>query len=545
MSSTRGTRSNPTAAGKTCLGKPATTTKGPAASKKQPTGHGKAKSRRNAGPPSSSPVRSSSPTAGPPPLSASEIKVLQILNKKKQEVQKKEQEAQRKAIQDQARALAMEEEESDNGEAEPAVDNPSMARSPPDIGDDNKNAAIFASTYGADIDQDNDEMNHQDPNHFAGGDAAAADSIDVDGIDNGISIDIDESPAPSTPTKKLLSTKHLCRHLTLNVSPLRTQGADFSPVTRSLAKAGKKNARCEATLVNAFPTNKHQHNIGILQKLALEDPSSPWYQSFQCLLNNTDVQKELVLFLGYACSGIFTGFTAAEVKEAVAWLSQDGRFKYGDVDVENHSYITKLLFGTEAISHLLHLEVFSSKGGANIEIFKEIVATGRVTGATIALMITTHALNKYSDGVHRHSEFSDAARPRYLFHLASYNKIAAATPTWVEQFEEEPQTQILYTKMITITGVVGCEEETFKLVLTQSNKAFLLDVQADDLSEVDLAGLEATAKAAVAPAPTTAVPVPAGIAPPVPATGTPAQPMFPLLGIWAAAVTTTTTGVPV
>ena len=95
---TGSTRSNPTATSKTRSGKPATTTKGPAASKKQPTGHGKAKSRRNAGPPSSSPVRSSSPAAGPPPLSASEIKVLQILNKKKQEVQKKEQEARRKGI---------------------------------------------------------------------------------------------------------------------------------------------------------------------------------------------------------------------------------------------------------------------------------------------------------------------------------------------------------------------------------------------------------------------------------------------------------------
>lgn len=59
------------------------------------------------------------------------------------------------------------------------------------------------------------------------------------------------------------------------------------------------------------------------------------------------------------------------------------------------------------------------------------------------------------------------------------------------------------------------------MIRTQSNKAFLLDIKADDLSEVDLVGLEATAKAVAAfPAtsPATAVnlgdvsAVPAGVA---------------------------------
>ncbi|KAF9062525.1 hypothetical protein BDP27DRAFT_289681 [Rhodocollybia butyracea] len=72
------------------------------------------------------------------------------------------------------------------------------------------------------------------------------------------------------------------------------------------------------------------------------------------------------------CSrGIFTGFiscarqfvpsrfglpgtlTAAEVKDLVAWLSHDGRFKYGEVDIQNRSYNTKLPFGCEGIAHIL------------------------------------------------------------------------------------------------------------------------------------------------------------------------------------------------
>ncbi|KAE9388167.1 hypothetical protein BT96DRAFT_1074981, partial [Gymnopus androsaceus JB14] len=105
---------------------------------------------------------------------------------------------------------------------------------------------------------------------------------------------------------------------------------------------------------------------------------------------------------------------------------------------------------------------------------------------------------------------------RYLFHLSSYNKIARAAPTWAQDFETN----------------------LYKLIITQSNKAFLLDVQADDLTEVDIAGLEAeavAATAAVVPIPTPA-PVPGATnAPvPVPAANSPA-PVFPLPGSRAAA----------
>lgn len=36
----------------------------------------------------------------------------------------------------------------------------------------------------------------------------------------------------------------------------------------------------------------------------------------------------------------------------------------------------------------MRLEVFSTKGGANIEVFKDIVAAGRVRAPTIALLLT-------------------------------------------------------------------------------------------------------------------------------------------------------------
>jgi hypothetical protein len=37
---------------------------------------------------------------------------------------------------------------------------------------------------------------------------------------------------------------------------------------------------------------------------------------------------------------------------------------------------------------MLRLEIFSTKGGANIEVFKEIVNAGKITAPTLALMLT-------------------------------------------------------------------------------------------------------------------------------------------------------------
>ncbi|KAF9060055.1 hypothetical protein BDP27DRAFT_1430501 [Rhodocollybia butyracea] len=83
-----------------------------------------------------------------------------------------------------------------------------------------------------------------------------------------------------------------------------------------------------------------------------------------------------VAFLGYARSGLFSGFIskarewvpscfgipgkmgASAVKELVSWLLEDGRFKYGEIDMQARAYNTKLPFGCEGIEHMLRLEVF-------------------------------------------------------------------------------------------------------------------------------------------------------------------------------------------
>lgn len=144
---------------------------------------------------------------------------------------------------------------------------------------------------------------------------------------------------------------------------------NFTPRTLNLALAGKRSSQRATTTKNAFPSDKHQFFIGILQQLAMQDVDGPLNEAFTCLHNDTDLQRELVLFissfirvicfcslhffseLGYARGGIITGFigrarqwapsrfglpgtmSAAEIKDLVHWLIYDGRFKYGGVDV--------------------------------------------------------------------------------------------------------------------------------------------------------------------------------------------------------------------
>ncbi|KAF9059301.1 hypothetical protein BDP27DRAFT_1431578 [Rhodocollybia butyracea] len=291
------------------------------------------------------------------------------------------------------------------------------------------------------------------------------------------------SSPPSTPLKK--ASNRICVRLGLSGSPTssrshssvlsdlltppsRRRGGKitekhFTPNTRRLAILGKRmNCRATATK-QPFPTDKHAYNMEILQELA----------------NDVDTQQELVSFLampevGSSLTvwqkarewvptrfGIPGKMKSTEVKELVAWLMQDGHYKYGEVNIQNKTYNTQLPFGCESIAHILRLEVFATKGGANIEIFREIVNARTIAPTTIVLMLTfiEHALHEYSEGVYRHVEFSD-----YCQNLA---------PIWAEDF---------------------CSS-LYKLILTQSNKEFLLDVEADDLTEVDIKGLESNAVA--------------------------------------------------
>ncbi|KAJ3975922.1 hypothetical protein EV361DRAFT_885991 [Lentinula raphanica] len=290
------------------------------------------------------------------------------------------------------------------------------------------------------------------------------------------------SPTKSSSSRKLSPEKRKVYKVTSNM---------FTPKTRKLAEAAKRHARRVSTIEEAFPMDKHSFFLDVARSTATAESL---VEVFEDLKQDTDLQKLLTSFMGYARGGLFTSlakkareFTASyyalpgtrkpsEVKEIVTWLLSDGHFKYGGVNIETQTFDPQKPFEADGIAHLLRLEYFATKGGANIAVFKEMVSAKRIKAPTVALMITVleHALMEYSEGTYRNSEFTDSAKSRYHYHLASYNRVAQAAPTWADRFEMN----------------------LFNLVLNQSNKTFLLDVEADDMKEVDLASLEANAVAA-------------------------------------------------
>ncbi|KAJ3728257.1 hypothetical protein C8R42DRAFT_716217 [Lentinula raphanica] len=342
--------------------------------------------------------------------------------------------------------------------------------------------------------------------------------MEVDGPDNGIEVDVEKTPPPvsstfSSPSKRssiqAAAERNKLRRQ-LNVTPTKSKSKSkskkhspekkkvykvtsnmFTPRTRKLAEAGKRHARRVSTIEDPFPSDKHTFFLDVARSTAAEESL---VEVFEEVKQDTDLQKLLTSFMGYARGGLFNSlakkareFTASyyalpgtkkssEVKDLVTWLLSDGHFKYGGLNIEMRTFNPQKPFEADGIAHLLRLEYFATKGGANIAVFKEMIAAKRIKPPTIALMVTVleHALMEYSDGTYRNSEFTDSAKGRYYHHLSSYNRIAAGAPTWAN----------------------GFEVRLFNLVLNQSNKTFLLDVEADDMNEVDVAELEANAVAA-------------------------------------------------
>lgn len=59
-----------------------------------------------------------------------------------------------------------------------------------------------------------------------------------------------------------------------------------------------------------------------------------------------------------------------------------------NIFMQNRTYNTALPFGCEGISQIMRQEIFATKGGANIEVFQDIVRAGRIRSPSIALMLT-------------------------------------------------------------------------------------------------------------------------------------------------------------
>ncbi|KAF9067416.1 hypothetical protein BDP27DRAFT_1422844 [Rhodocollybia butyracea] len=368
-----------------------------------------------------------------------------------------------------------------------------------DLYEQDPDATVFKESLGdggigSDDEPHCDEDGDDDDDNTAAGMGHADDEMDVNDTPTN-NIIVSSSP-PVTPTKKAMArthksnrfssspasarSGHSCSSLSSNLfmPPSRRfkgkiTNSNFTPNTLRVTLLGKQKARLTTAVKEPFPADKHATFLDVLQQVVKDNKDDEFMVgAFSRILASDDLQRALGLFglfsgfIGKArewvpsCFGIPGKMGAPAVKELVGWLLEDGRFKYGEID-------------TQGIDHMLCLEIFSTKGGAKIEVFKEIVKAGKITAPTLALMVTCieHALSEYSNGVYRHAEFSDSARPRYVFHHESFKKIEKGAPNWANNFSTD----------------------LYKLIITQSNKSFLLDVEADDLKEVDIAGLEADA----------------------------------------------------
>ncbi|KAE9396996.1 hypothetical protein BT96DRAFT_941242 [Gymnopus androsaceus JB14] len=438
-------------------------------------------------PPSSSPPHSSSPVF--PQTSAKE---LHEITQKKTEEQKKGRNVVFKVthsfssfllqemltlyldIKDHARRLKEAEQDASNPDNLSGHNNTLSVEV--DQSDNDNDEACYNATFGSPHFEDN--VVNEEEQMSVDGDIKDEDNMDVDGLmdthgpDN--EIHVESSPEPVMPTKK--STKQASiekahrRMLLTAMSPSRSRASslapsstathcykithgNFTPRTYRYDEATKKGAHHATTTENAFPADKQTFFLDVAQCIAAAESSSgpEFSHALTRLLVNPDMLKDFTTYIDTVMAtsrfNLPGRLVPNEVKPVVTWLLHDSHYKYGDVDAENRTFDAGQPFGSEGLAHILRLEVFATKGNANVEVFKDIVAARQITGPTIALMFTAieHALMQYSEGSYRFSEFSDAARPRM-----------------------------------------------------QSNKSHVLDVQADDMSNVDLAALEANAVSAKA-----------------------------------------------
>ncbi|KAJ3965783.1 hypothetical protein EV361DRAFT_1017204 [Lentinula raphanica] len=418
-------------------------------------------------------------------------------------------EKRKKAIRQKAKAVKASEEDDFSDEEAIATSPPVTFDVEADVEEVDADEEEFNNIYGNENIPENDdaleEHLEEDLVDNPGLDSFQDMEVDVEAPSNGIDVvktPVTTSSPFSTPSKRSSVQAAVARHKLrrqLNISPSRTYSRPspdkrkvykvtsnmFSPRTRKLAVAGKRQARRVSTIEDAFPADKHAFFLDVARHTATVESL---VDVFEYVLEDTDVQKLLTSFMGYARGGLFTSlakkareFTASyytlpgtrkvsEVKDMVDWLISDGHFKYGGVNVESRTFDRKKPFEADGIAHLLRLEYFATKGGANIAVFKEMVAAKRIKGPTIALMATVmaHIVTLSSQIQQRRAPSS------YHHHLSSYKRIAEGATTWANEFEVR----------------------LFNLVLNQSNKTFLLEVEANDMNEVDLAELEASAVAA-------------------------------------------------
>ncbi|KAJ8080013.1 hypothetical protein PM082_016839 [Marasmius tenuissimus] len=187
---------------------------------------------------------------------------------------------------------------------------------------------------------------------------------------------------------------------------------------------------------------------------------------------------------------------AKTIAKKVAWLTNQGTFKFGSLNIQKETCARDKPYQND-IYRVLIQQIFFSRGKADAAVFKALTRTQSIPGPicykstycfpfpwspvtglvldTIFALLSTaikHALLQWKSGVETKTEFRDGSKAQYQVHLEAWNALEAKAPTYTRNLSK-------------------C---VFHTSIEQTNKVFLLEEAMDEMSGIDFEGLEAMAK---------------------------------------------------
>ncbi|KAL0573984.1 hypothetical protein V5O48_007976 [Marasmius crinis-equi] len=283
--------------------------------------------------------------------------------------------------------------------------------------------------------------------------------------------------------------------------------SNFTPRTQRLINVTRPAIRKSTALEHAFPDIERLEFIKRVAEEALTrfgDGKDVMTGTLTRVLGDPALAEPFLTYNMYARGGLLSTITtktraciaghygipgAYDLKTIVRkieWLLQQGNFKMGALDIANEYCDRQQPYQNEIYATLIRT-IFFSKGRADAAVFRELTVNQRIPGPLFALLSTAieHALTLWSGGAERKGEFGEASKDRYHFHLQSWQYMEKEAPT----------------------HAANLSKRLFKTVAEQTNKTFLIEEAVGELSGVDMANLEAMAKAEeLLDAPTTAAP---------------------------------------
>ncbi|KAJ8087483.1 hypothetical protein PM082_006314 [Marasmius tenuissimus] len=264
----------------------------------------------------------------------------------------------------------------------------------------------------------------------------------------------------------------------------------FTPRTQRVVNLTRSEVRKDISLENAYPPLDSLEKytwIRTLAELAVSQNGGDEERNFM----DGELKELFTAYAVYGRSGFMNNLTtkarnaigghygipgsndAKTIAKRVAWLTNQGTFKFGSLNIEKETCARDEPYQNDIYRALIR-QIFFSRGKADAAVFKALTRTQSIPGPIFALLSTAieHALLQWKSGVETKTEFGDGSKARYQVHLEAWNALEAKAPTYARNLSKR----------------------VFRTSAEQTNKAFLLEEAMDEMSGIDFEGLEAMAK---------------------------------------------------